>query len=630
MFRPVEALHPRINCMTYYFCGLSFKMISLKRKSNEVYLFNVRMVDSLFITALRRIPFIRTKVNSLILEPNTRIGDYKGLFYRINEEALECTEFVYDRLELEDCQFIKVYNQKFKTNKFKPFVLKWVSSYVFDLIKCLYRVHLDKPSQKILYLHNNLLNQYIYEWWSEKTGNKMEINWLRKSEVGAGLEAMVSIWAFFIYKLLSRGLCLIVKPKRFKIIEEAVHGLRTRLFRDDFFIDNKRLLKRDLLLYTYGTSHELRMLSYKDAQNSEYECMNINKLKVPVSLLFQRLLKYHFLLPLVLIFKNFNSKQNYLLRKWLPEFHQVAIGYETLLSHYQIGLELVLNGTGLVHTTKTIILNNYGAKNVVYQLSDMTVYDSVSQKFKSHNIYLVWGKIHYDFQEKQYCYINEVIETGCWLRPNFDNLVENKRDIYKKLKLPIDAHKMLVFYDESFDPDAHFTEETLLDFWQMMFELIDGRKDVIAILKSKGGTKDYSTISDKGKEIFNNIKERCLESGRFYLIDNPREVDVTEVMGISDINITMGMASPSTIALLCGKIGLYYDTTGNDQHPFTKKYRNKVVFDSKGELFSTVNRIIDDGYSPLNEIEEELLRDYDHFRDDMGMERFREALLKSV
>ena len=120
----------------------------------------------------------------------------------------------------------------------------------------------------------------------------------------------------------------------------------------------------------------------------------------------------------------------------------------------------------------------------------------------------------------------------------------------------------------------------------MMFELVEETPNVIGLLKPKFGDKlRRSKLSDKGKKIFNNIRQRCLESGRLYIIDDPAEVGVTEVIAISDINITMGMASPSTIALLCGKTGLYYDTTGNDYHPFTKKYRNKVVFDNKRDAF---------------------------------------------
>jgi len=411
-------------------------------------------------------------------------------------------------------------------------------------------------------------------------------------------------------------------------MKEAVTGLSRALFRDDFFIDNERLLKRDLLLYTYGSSEQHRMLAYKEAQDSEYECINKNELKIPLNLLFSRLLKYHFLLPLVFILRNFRNKQNYLLKDWFKWFHAVAIDWEILLSHYQIGLDLSINETSLVHFPETIILNNYGGKSVIYHWSDMTSGNAVSEHFKSFNIYLIWGKAH--TRGKRY-FVDNVIETGCWLKHNFSELARNKRSICEKLGLPTSGYKVLAFYDESFAPNIRFSEEVLLDFWQMMFELIEENTNVIGIMKPKVGDKDKRRkLSDKGKEIYNDIKQRCSESGRLYFIDNPREVAVTEVIAVADLNITMGMGSPSSIALLCGKIGLYYDTTGDEYHPFAQRYRNKVVFDNKRDLFSAVNKIIEGGYNPLNEIDEELLRDYDQFRDDRGLERFRDALLENL
>jgi len=613
--------------MTYYFCDLSFRLLFLKLKGNQVHLFTRDTTASIFIRRLvGRIPFIKNMLNNLVREPDIYVGNYKGLYYRINKEAVECTDFVCNRLKLEDCEFAKVYNEKFETNKFKPFVLKWLSIYVFELLSCLYRVHLDKPSKRVLCLRNNLLNWHIYEWWGQKTENKIQVKWLGESEVKAGLEAIISILALFIYNLLSRGLCLPVRRRKFKIMKEATWGLRNPVFRDDFFIDDERLLKKDLLLYTHGSSNEPRMLAYRDAQDSEYECTNSKKLKIPVNLLFQRLSKYHFLLPLVFVLRNFRNKQNYMLREWLTEFHAVAINDEILLSHYQIGLELSNNETGLSHIPETIILNNYGAKSALFHRSDLTSYDAVHHHFKSFNIYLVWGKAH---SHGERCFVDNIVETGCWLKHRFGEFTRNKKNICERLGLPINGYKVLAFYDEAFSPNIYFTEETLLDFWQMMSELIEERKDMVAILKPKR-ENEYRKMSDKGKEIFDNIKQRCLKSGRFYFVDNPGEVFITEVIAISDINITMGMSSPSTIALLCGKIGLYYDTTGDDYHPFAQKYRNKVVFDNKRDLFSAVNRTIDEGYSPLNEIEEELLRDYDHCRDDGGLERFRDALLENL
>lgn len=614
--------------MTHYFCDFSLRILSLKLRGNQVYLFDREMTAPILITALRRIPFIRNKLNSLAQEPDIHIGSYKGLYYRINSEALECTDFVYNRLKLEDCQFAKVYNNKFRTNKFTPFVLKWVSTYVFELLSCLYRVHLDTFPEKVLYLGNTLLNQHIYDWWHQKTGNQIQVKWLKESELAAGLVAITFVLALFIFNLLSRGLCLPVRPKKFKIIKEATWGLRNPVFRDDFFIDNEKLLKKDLLLYTLGSNEPSRVLADKDAQNSEYEHININKLKIPVNLLCQRLFKYHFQFPLIFILKNFINKQNYLLKEWLTLLHARAIVYEVLLSRYQIGLELSIKEVSLGHILETIILNNYGAKSVIYHWSDMTSYDAVTEHFKSFNIYLIWGKAH--CRGKQY-FVDNTIEIGCWVKHNFGGFTRNKRNIYEKLKLPIDGYKgykVLAFYDEDFTPDIHFTEAVLLDFWQMVSELIEDRKDIIGILKPKSNY--YTSMSSGAKEIFNNIKQRCLNSGRFYFINDPREVAVTEVIAMSDINITMGVASPSTIALLCGKIGLYYDTTGDDYHPFAQKYRNKVVFNNKRDLFSAVNKIIDGGYNPLNEIEEEILKDYDQFRDEKGVERFREALLANL
>jgi len=578
---------------------------------------------------LIRTPFIKTRLNNLAQEPDIHLGDYKGLFYKVNEEALECTESVADKLKLEECQFVKDYNNKFKTSKLKPFVLKWVSVYVYTLLECLYRIHLDKPSQKMLCLPDTPLNRLIYEWWSQRIENKIQIKWLKESETKAGLEAMVSTPLISIYKLLSRGLCLPVKPRKFKILREAVWGLRDNpAFRDDFMIDDKKLLKKDLLLYTLDPGAEPRKTAYGDAQASEYACMNINKLKIPVNLIFQRLFKYHFLLPLVFILKNFEGKHNYLLKEWLRIFHAAAIDYEILLSHYQIGIELSSNETGLSHIPQTIILNNYGAKSAIFHWSDLTQFRALIANFKSHNLYLIWGRAHFDPYVKHY-FVDKVIETGCWLKYNYEAREIEK--IYKKLKIPTNEYKVLAFYDE-FAPAWHFTEEVLLDFWQMMFELIEQRKDTIGILKPKLGDENMysSRLSDKGKEIFNNIRQKCSESGRFYFINNPREVSVTEVIAISDINITIGMCSPSTIALLNGKIGLYYDTTGNNHHPFANKYKNKLVFDNKTALFPTVDRIFYEDYNPLSEIDEELLRDYDHFRDNMGIQRFIEALLKNL
>ncbi len=615
--------------MTHYFCSLSFRLLLSKLKGINVRLFKSNTSVPLFIPVLRKIPPIKTKLDNIAQEPDVHIGDYKGLNYRLNNEALECTDFIYEKLGLEDCHFIKIYNERFKTNKLKPFVLKWISMYVFELLICLYRIHLDSPSLKLLYLDDNSLNRHIYEWWYWKTGDIIQIQWLKQSDLRIGLATLALSALTFVFRPFFRGLCLPAKPKKFKIMKEATWGLQNPVFRDDFFIDGEKLLKQDLLLYTYGSRHEGRTFAYKDAQNSGYQCINRTNLKIPLNLLCQRLFKYHFLLPVVLILKNIKNKRNYLLREWLTAFHGAAVNYEILLSHYQIGLDLSVNEASLSHIPETILLNNYGAKSVIFHWSDLLTYYHSDDDLKSFNVYLIWGKAH--SHGKRY-FVDSMVETGCWLKHNFGEFTRNKKRIYENLGLPVNSPKVLLaFYDTTIDPDFHFTEDVLLDFWQLMFEIVDGNKNVIGIMKPKVADRvKHLKLSDKGDEIYNKIRQRCLENGRVYFIDNPSEFAVTEVIAISDINITMGMGSPSTIALLCGKIGLYYDTTGSDYHPFTRRYRKKLVFDNKGDLFSVVRNITDGAYNPLPEIDEELLRGFDQFRDDKGLERFKQALLDNL
>ncbi|MBA7481327.1 hypothetical protein ES707_16797 [subsurface metagenome] len=99
--------------MTHYFCDLSLRILLLKLKGNQVYLFNVNATTSIIRALVGRMPLIKNTLNNLAQEPDIYIGHYKGLFCRIHEEAIECSDFVCNRLELEDCEFIKVYNEKY-------------------------------------------------------------------------------------------------------------------------------------------------------------------------------------------------------------------------------------------------------------------------------------------------------------------------------------------------------------------------------------------------------------------------------------------------------------------------------------------------------------------------------------
>ncbi len=543
-----------------------------------------------------------------------KIGVYiKGQYYHLQDEIIECTNTLIKTMGLEVSPFVNYYNTAFETSKFTPFVLKWLSLHIEVVITRLQNEELPE-------LLDTSLNHQIHEWWQSKRGDSVKVRWHRHSELLDGLKCLLLPLAVLVHSLKERGVCLCSHTKRFKVLEEATWGLKRRLLKDGFIIDGKRIKTTDVLFYTDGFPEKGRERAYQEIKSKGYPYANIGKLKVPM-LLFGRLFISHIWLPLVFTLRHFGGGKNYMVKGWLRSFHSTAIRWEILLSHYQIGLNLSVNENSLIHIPQTIILNKHGAKSVAYNWGDLTCYHTVGAQYKAFNIYLIWGNAHLRLQE---IYVDKVVEVGCWLKQDFSGLRKDK--LLEKYEIPMDGHKVIAFYDESFSSDIHFTEDTFLDFWEMMVELVMQTPNIIGVMKPKK-IEDIvlKLLSDKGRQRFKEIRKQGDNLGRVYVV-NPLEVEASEVIAMADINITMGVATPSTLALLCRRVGLYYDATDNYTQPFSQMYKDELVFNDKEKLYSMVRRIIEGEHNPLDKLDESLLEDYDKFRDEAGLTRFREAL----
>jgi hypothetical protein len=88
----------------------------------------------------------------------------------------------------------------------------------------------------------------------------------------------------------------------------------------------------------------------------------------------------------------------------------------------------------------------------------------------------------------------------------------------------------------------------------------------------------------------------------------------------------MGMNSPATIALICGRNALYFDEICNDSHLFAKRYKDKIVFDNKDRLLEQMDNILSGKFNCRDIIKEEEIRQFDAFADDGALERMRNCL----
>lgn len=613
--------------MTHYVFGLSLRKLLLKTKKEPVYFFSAPYADSVAFLILRRIPIFGRKVIAGLREPDVILGAEKGLFYRVQEEALECTDFLASEVALADHRFVHEYNRRFGTGKFKPFVLKWTSFYVLDLIRCLHRVRLHRETSKVLHLDDTLLNRRVWDWWSRRWGAEMEVCWHRTPEIFRFVEALAGVGMVNIIKVGARGICLRGKRREFRLMKEAVWGVGGNpTFRDDFFIDGGRLHKEDLLLYC---KDERWRNAFREGLKAGYVGADLHRLKVPVTLLCGRLFREYIVWPVSALRDALKHRQSSLVGQWLMAFHAPALEYEILLAHYKIRLELSKGEETLRHIPETIVLNRHGARSAIFHWSDLAQANYVSDHFKAFNLNFVWGPIHWEYFTAPHYFVDRTIETGCWLvGVPYDRALAK---VAAELDIPdLGNRPVIAFYDNDFNDDLPYTEEVLLQFWEMIEAVLRRRKEALGILKLKVGSQWYEHAFKRVGARFARVRERCLETGRLYFIDpslpSGQRISLADVIALSTLNITLGVCTPSTLALLHGKAGIYYDTTGNEGHPFARLYKGKLVFDRIPPLLETVDRVLDEGYQLFREVAPDLMEQFDRFRDGRGLERFASFL----
>jgi hypothetical protein len=179
---------------------------------------------------------------------------------------------------------------------------------------------------------------------------------------------------------------------------------------------------------------------------------------------------------------------------------------------------------------------------------------------------------------------------------------------------------VISFFDESFGGECEMTEGDYLSFWETALCCAQNNKNRHTILL-KPKRDQLDRLSDTAKNIFLKIKEAITNLKNVYIIDSDRWSFI-EAIGVSDVVVTQGMTSSSTIAIICGIEALYLDEFHFD-HAFSRLFKDRIVFDDPQKLLSVANEIASGRSSVLNIIPQRVLRDFDAYDDDRAIERFR-------
>jgi len=585
--------------------NLKILIIDIDRLS---YVFNV----------LKRIFFIRKYIKESIHEYKISFDKYKGLWHEINKETIDLTIKFYNQEIKNKNKFITYYNKIFNTHKFEAYIKKQISYQIFVLLKDLHLIRLSHLSNKIILMTKSPVNEFVIKYMADSYCAQYQIKWILP--IWGPLSLCEYYMRLFI-EFIRRGVVFNKDIKSYRISKEATWGFYRQILRDDIIIGNSKFKANDLLMLEFDTKSYQRVRAFKEARERGFETASVPKLKINVNKNIFNILFLYFWIP-VKTYLQLSFRQKSYFFYYIYLFHRQCFPVEILMNLYCIKCHISVKDSG--DTATTIILNKYGARDVIFHWSDLTFFRAHHHTFIAHNTYFLWGDIHSKHHADNY-FVDEKINIGCIFKKEYNKALSNKENIIGRIANLEKERKTVTFFDTSFNNTIDITAHFFLEYMEIIKEFCEHNKDVNVLLKPKlekaSILQDLQDNLDQYKEIWDGL----IGCGNFYYL-NPLEWSVAEAIAISDVCITMAMTTPSTVALICGKDALYFDNTGNIYHPFAKKYSDVIVFEDKDLLFKQISNILDGKFNCRDAISEREIRKYDAFADDNALERLRENL----
>lgn len=561
--------------------------------------------------ALNRIPFIGRYIKYSVEERKICLEPYKGLIYEIHEETVNVTDNFYNTVIKRENKIINYYNRLLLTSKFEAYIKREISNQIFILLKGLHLIRLSDLKEETIVVSRNPINKFVLRYMEEKYGVKYNTRqifpWWE--------QAPLFIYYFWLCIECARRGVVINKPsKSYKIAKyPTVSALADKTMKDGMVIDNRRFKASDLLILQSATCAE--------DEKTGFDRILVQELKININKNIFKIMFFYLALPLRTYFSLFCRNELYFFY-YIFLFHRRSFPIEVLMNSYNIKCNI--SSVNYDDNVTTIILNKYGTKNIIFHWFDLTVFKGYSFAFCAHNIYFIWGNIHYDVHA-DYTFIDKKVNIGCIFKREYNKAVQEKqRIISQKLNIENGA-KIVTFFDNSFDDSLHLTRRFFLEYLKIIAEFCKSNKSVSVLLKPKYTREETLRSLGEASDKYNKIWDELSAINNFIYLD-PFKFGFEEALAISDACVSMGLNSPSTVALICGKDALYFDDTGNKYHPFARKYKDIIVFEDKNLLFRQLNNILDGRFNCRDIINERIIRKYDAFKDDNALERLRDNL----
>lgn len=539
-------------------------------------------------------------------------------FEFINSNLTDFVDEFLRKNKLLESHFIRNMNKTFETTRFEVLLKRWTIDYLEKIFEALNG--LDE-----LTLEDNPINRFGVEKYRSNFAMLPKIKWRKQPALSQKLCSILVRCAVIVRLSLNKGIKISGKRKKYKIMREALWGLYDiggYYIHDDFMVDGDKIKKEDILLFSRGiTKDETRLKGYDDAKKSPYGHFDLQSLSMGIGPFCSRIIPKYIISGSRILFKEARSDHFSLYWSVYLYFKYNALPYEKIFSHFEITSELAHNCFTASHIPEAIICQNHGAKYYFMIWSDMAIrINEYTVSYLGCDGYLSWGKAHITGLEGD---PRILMLTGFPFKKFIKKVIADRNNVLSDMGISAKG-KIITFFDESFGGGIKMTEENFVTFWETALKLSQIEEGNTILIKPKELNR-YHNLSEGLKTRFIDIKNKIEKNQNIYIIDE-KKWSFIECIGVSDIVVTQGMTSSTTIAIICDIEGLYLDEAQYD-HPFSRLFKDRIVFNDPGELLVMISKILKGKEHPLKDIPEDVLRDFDTYKDDMGIDRVRDILI---
>jgi len=469
------------------------------------------------------------------------------------------------------------------------------------------------------------LNRFGSEKYCSKFGQLGTIEWKRRQSLAAKGVGIMLTNLIVLQLSLNRGLKFLSRRDKYKVMREALWGLYDtggEYFHDDFFVDGETIKKEDVIFYSRGLSAESgRVKPYDDVKRSEYANFDVKKLSMGIDAFWGRIIPKYICSTSYALFRELKSPDYSLFSSMFLYFIRYALPYEKIFSNYEIGSELGHNFYSPGHVAEAIVCGNYGTKYNLMHWSDTAIkIDGYLTAHLGCDNYFVWGSAHVTGVEGNK---TKIKPTGYVFKRFVKLLMKRRAEILDKMGVSLER-KIISFFDESFRSRCKMTEQHYVNFWHTILKFARTNKKDTILIKPKS-IERHKELSGNLIKQFLRIKAELESFKNVYIVDD-QKWSFIDVIGVSDVVITQGMCSSATIAIICGIEGLYLDEAKYN-HPFRKLFMNRIVFDDSEKLLDMIDKILNDEDSAIKGIPHSVLRSFDAFENDQGIDLVRDILV---